>query len=160
MLATFQVLNSYMQLCVNVLVTQSCLTLCDPMDCSSPGSSVRGISRAKILESVAFPSPGDLPNPGIKQGSSALQADSLWSEPPGKPLHVAAAAAAAKSLQSCPTPRHPIDRSLPGSSIHGIFQARALEWVATKMDRTEQFHLCRNLYLNSLHEILWELCQI
>ena len=111
-------------------VTQSCPTLGDPMDCSSPGSSVRGISRAKILESVAFPSPGDLPNPGIKQGSSALQADSLWSEPPGKPLHVAAAAAAAKSLQSCPTPRHPIDRSLPGSSIHGILQARIVEWVA------------------------------
>ena len=89
MLATFQVLNSYMQLCVNMLVTQLCLTLCDPMDCSSPGSSVHGISQAKILESVAFPSPWDLPNPGIKQGSSALQEDSLWSEPPGKPLHVA-----------------------------------------------------------------------
>ena len=85
MLATFQVLNSYMQLCVNVLVTQSCLTLCDPMDCSSPGSSVRGISRAKILESVAFPSPGDLPNPGIKPRPSAFQGDALTSELPGKP---------------------------------------------------------------------------
>ena len=77
MLATFQVLNSYMQLCVRVLVTQSCPTLCDPMDCSSPGSSVHGISQARILESVAFPSPGDLPNPGIELRSSALQADSL-----------------------------------------------------------------------------------
>ena len=36
--------------------------------------------------------------------------------------------AAAKSLQSCPTLRDPMDCSLPGSSVHGIFQARGLEW--------------------------------
>ena len=42
----------------------------------------------------------------------------------------AAAAAAAKSLQSCPTLCDPIDGSPPGSSIHGIFQARVLEWGA------------------------------
>ena len=41
-----------------------------------------------------------------------------------------AAAAAAKSLQSCPTLCDPMDCSLPGSSVHGIFQARVLEWVA------------------------------
>ena len=41
-----------------------------------------------------------------------------------------AAAAAAKSLQSCPTLCDPMDCSPPGSSIHGIFQARTLEWVA------------------------------
>ena len=34
---------------------QSCLTLCDPMDCSQPGSSVHGISQARILEWVAIP---------------------------------------------------------------------------------------------------------
>ena len=39
-------------------------------------------------------------------------------------------AAAAKSLQSCPTLSDPMDSSLPGSSVHGIFQARVLEWVA------------------------------
>ena len=39
-------------------------------------------------------------------------------------------AAATKSLQSCPTVRDPMDCSLPGSSVHGIFQARVLEWVA------------------------------
>ena len=39
---------------VKVLVTQSCLTLCDPMDCSFPGSSVHGILQARILEWVAF----------------------------------------------------------------------------------------------------------
>ena len=42
----------------------------------------------------------------------------------------AAAAAAAKSLQSCPTLCDPMDCSLPGSSIHGIFQARVMEWGA------------------------------
>ena len=40
------------------------------------------------------------------------------------------AAAAAKSLQSCPTLSDPMNCSLPGSSVHGIFQARVLEWVA------------------------------
>ena len=40
------------------------------------------------------------------------------------------AAAATKSPQSCPTPYDPIDGSPPGSSIHGIFQARVLEWGA------------------------------
>ena len=40
----------------------------------------------------------------------------------------AAAAAAAKSLQSCPTLRDPMDCSPPGRSVHGIFQARVLEW--------------------------------
>ena len=44
-----------------------------------------------------------------------------------------AATAAAKSLQSCPTLSDPMDCSLPGSSIHGIFQARVLEWVAIEV---------------------------
>ena len=107
------------------LVTQSCLTLCDPVDCSPPGSSVHGILQARILEWLAMssstgssqtrdwtqvshiagrfftiwatrepqeywsgqpiPSPGDLPDPVIKRGSPALQADSLPTELPGKP---------------------------------------------------------------------------
>ena len=69
-----------------VLVTQSSLTLFDPMDCSLPGSSVDGIFQARMLEWVAFPSPGDLPHPGIKPRSPTLQADALPSEPPGKPI--------------------------------------------------------------------------
>ena len=46
------------------------------------------------------------------------------------PYKAAAAAAAAKSLQSCPTLGDSMDCSPPGSSVHGIFQARVLEWVA------------------------------
>ena len=47
----------------------------------------------------------------------------------------AAAAAAAKSLQSCPTLFDPMDCSLPGFSIHGILQARTLEWVAISFSK-------------------------
>ena len=49
----------------------------------------------------------------------------------GKKLKVNTAAAAAKSLQSCPTLCDPRDGSPPGPSVHGVLQARALEWVAT-----------------------------
>ena len=70
------------------VVVHSCLTLFDPMDCSPPGSSVHGILQVRILEWVAIPFSGYLPNPGIKPRSPALQADSLLSEPPGKPVGV------------------------------------------------------------------------
>ena len=45
---------------------QSCPTLCNPMDCSPPGSSVHGIFQARILESVAISYSSGLPNPGIE----------------------------------------------------------------------------------------------
>ena len=60
-------------------VTQSCPTLCNPMD-----YTIHGILQAGTLEWVAFPFSGDLPNPGIEPRSPALQADSLPAEPPGK----------------------------------------------------------------------------
>ena len=63
-------------------VAQSCLTLCHPMDCSLPGSSVHGIFQARVWSGLPFPSPEDLLNPGIEPGSPALQADTLLSEPP------------------------------------------------------------------------------
>ena len=69
---------------MKVLVTQLRLTLCNPMDCSSTGSSVHGILQTWVLEWVASPSPGDLPDPRIKPGSPPLQADASQSEPPGK----------------------------------------------------------------------------
>ena len=61
------------------------LTLCDSVDCSPPGSSVHGILQARILEWVAFPSTGDLPNPEIKSGSPALRVNCLQSEQSGEP---------------------------------------------------------------------------
>ena len=63
---------------------QSCSTLCDPTDCSLPGSSVHGILQARILEWVAIHFFRGSSDPGITPGSPALQADSLPSEAPGK----------------------------------------------------------------------------
>ena len=60
--------------------------LCDPMDCSLPSSSVHGIFQARILEWVATPSPGDLPNPGIEPMSPALANGFFTSGPPRKPF--------------------------------------------------------------------------
>ena len=55
--------------CCAVLSRFSHVRLCDPMDCSPPGSSVHGILQARILEWVPCSPPGDLPNPGIKPSS-------------------------------------------------------------------------------------------
>ena len=76
-------------------------------------NTVHGILQNRILEWVAIP---------FSRGSSQ----------PRNRIRVSfiAAAAAAKSLQSCPTLCNPIDGSPPGFSVHGILQARTLEWVA------------------------------
>ena len=66
------------------LTESDLVRLCDLTDCSPPGFSVHELLQARILEWVAIPSPGDLPHPGIKPGSSALQPDALLSELPGK----------------------------------------------------------------------------
>ena len=81
-------------------------------------------SRQEYWSGLPRASPGNLPNPGIQPASPAFS--QILYHPLGSP----AAAAAAKSLQSCPIPCDPIDGSLPGSPIPGILQARTLEWVA------------------------------
>ena len=98
----------YGGVCVSVLSLQSC-------PCGLP-----------------CPLPGALLSPGIKPASHvspALRADSLPLSHGGSP-DIEVAAAAAKSLQSCPTLCDPIDGSPPGSAVPGILQARTLEWVA------------------------------
>ena len=68
-------------------VAQSCLTLCDPMDCSPPGSSVPGILQASILEWVAFPFSRGSSRPRDRTRVSRIAGRGfLTSEPPGKPL--------------------------------------------------------------------------
>ena len=67
-----------LRVCV-CLVRKSCLNLCDPMDCSPPGSTALGILQPQILDWIAIPSPGDLPNPEIEPGSSEWQVDALLS---------------------------------------------------------------------------------
>ena len=56
------------------------------MDCSLPGFSVHGIFQARIRDCVTSPFSRDLPDPGIKLGFPDLQADSLKSGIPGKPI--------------------------------------------------------------------------
>ena len=70
---------------VEVLVTLSCLTLCDPRTVARQAPLSMGFSRQEYWSELPFPSPGDLPDPGIQPGSPELQADSLPPEPPGKP---------------------------------------------------------------------------
>ena len=52
--------------CDGGLSAKTCPILCDPLDCSPPGSSVHGISQARILEWIAISFSGDVPNPGIE----------------------------------------------------------------------------------------------
>ena len=66
--------------CLHARLLQSCLTLCDP---SQAPLSVRFL-RQEYWNGLPFPSPGDLPNPGIKPSSPALQVDYLTTEPQGK----------------------------------------------------------------------------
>ena len=94
-------------------VAQSFPTLCNPMDCSPP-FSVYGIFQARILHWVAI---------SFSRGSSGPRDRTQI-------CHIAAAAAAAaKSLQPCPTLCDLTDGSPPGSPVPGILQARTLEWV-------------------------------
>ena len=95
---------------------------------SPPGSSVHEILQGRILEWAAMPS---------SRGSSRLRERTQVSCSGGgfftiwvTMCHYIYAAAAAKSLQSCPTLCDPIDGSPPGSPVPGILQARTLEWIA------------------------------
>ena len=71
----------------SVLVTQSCPTLCDSMDCSPPGSSVCEIFQARILDWVALSFSRGSSQPRDQPRSPALQAHSLLTELQGKPNH-------------------------------------------------------------------------
>ena len=69
-------------------VTQSCSTLCEPMDCSPPGSSVHGILQQECSSRLPFPFPGDLSNPGIEPlslASAALAGGFFTTAPSRKP---------------------------------------------------------------------------
>ena len=105
---------------------QSCLTVCNTLDYSQPGSSFHGVFQAGMLEWVAFPPPGDVPGPRIKAASPVapvLQAGSLpaeWSEKGVK----------GKVTQLCPTLCDPMD-----STVHGFLQARILGMVAIPFSR-------------------------
>ena len=135
---------------VEVLATQSCLTLCDPMDCSPPGPSAHGISRARILEWAAISSSRRIFPPQVLSPCllhlQHWQVDSLPLESPVCVL----------VTQLCLTLCDPMDCSPPGSSVHGILQARILEWVAIPFSG---IFLTQGLNLSFLHyrQILYHL---
>ena len=68
-----------------VLVAQLCPTLCNSMDCICQASLSMEFSRPKYWSGFLFPTPGDLPDPGIEPGSPALQSNSLPTESPEQP---------------------------------------------------------------------------
>ena len=70
--------------CLRAKSLQSCLTLCNPMDCSPPGSSAHGFSRQEYWSGLPCPLPGHLPDPGMERTSPALQVEFFTTEPPGK----------------------------------------------------------------------------
>ena len=125
---------------------QSCPTLCDPINGSPPGSQIPGSLQARVLELVAIV----FSNAGkwkvkvklfsrvrllVTPWTAAYQAppsmgfsrQEYWS---GLPLPSPMQESESEVIQSCPTLSDPMDCSLPGSSIHGILQARVLEWGA------------------------------
>ena len=68
-------------------VAQLCPTLCHPWTVAHQAPPSMGFSRQEFWSGLPFPSPGDLPDPGIEPRSPALQADTSTSEPSGKPLN-------------------------------------------------------------------------
>ena len=66
------------------LFTKLCPTLVTPWTIADQASPSMGFSKQEYWSGLPFPSPGDLPNPGIEPGSPASQSDSLPTEPPGK----------------------------------------------------------------------------
>ena len=94
------------------MCVQSCLTLCNPIDCSPPGSSLHGIFQQEYWSGLPCIPPGYLPDPGTEPTSpapSALQADSLLLRHKGSPGYML------MWLTLC----NPMDCSTPGSSVHG-----------------------------------------
>ena len=74
----------FLNLCFCCLITKSCSTLATPWTVAHQAPPSMGFSRQEYWSGLPFPSPGNLPDPGIEPRSPTLQADALTSEPPGK----------------------------------------------------------------------------
>ena len=124
------------------VVAQSCLTLCESMGCSPQGSSVHGILQARILEWFAMPSSRGSSQPRDWSCVYGIAVRFFTTEPPGKPKCMCVCVCVCMCMcahvsvaQSCPSLWDPMDCSPPGSSVHGIIQARILEWFAMPSSR-------------------------
>ena len=101
--------------------TQSCLTLCNPLNCSPTDSSVHGILQARILEWVAMLSSRRSSPPRIKPKSlmsRLLASGPLPLVPPGKPLFSICSVQLSSVIQLCPTLCDSMNRSTPGLPVH------------------------------------------
>ena len=97
-----------------------------------------GFSRQEYWSGSLCPPPGDLPDSEIKPASPAWQVDSLPLSRQGSPLQATPNGEISVCMsvaQSCLTLCDPTDGSPPGSSVHGILQARILEWVVVPFAR-------------------------
>ena len=110
------------------LASQSCRTLCGPMDCSPPGFSVHGIFQARILQWVAISFSRDFPDPGMEPVSPALAGG--FTEPPGNPN-----TRLVGSNSRLPTPVF-----WPGE-FHGLYSP----WGHKELDTTERLSLSLQL---------------
>ena len=134
---------------------QSCPTLCDPIDAAHQAPPSLGFSRQEHWSGLPFPSP--VHESEKWKWSCSVMSDSVrphrrqptrlphpWDSPgknTGVGCHFLLQCMTVKSesevAQSCLTPSDPMDCSPPGSSIHGIFQARVLEWGAIAFSNRE-----------------------
>ena len=139
-------LELFLSLKVKALVAQSRPPLWDPMDCSPPRSSVHGILQARILEWVAISfsrvsfQPGDQTQVPFIAGRfwATREAPSFLEIAPNTdPERWSPVCMNAQSLQLYLTLCDPLDCSLLGSSVHGILQARTVEWVAMPSSRNK-----------------------
>ena len=107
----------------------SVVRLCNPVDLHTP--LLMGFSRQEYWSGLPFPTPGDLSNCGIEPSSlmSPALAGRFFATSATWEAHIGTESES-DVAQSCPTLCDPMDCSLSGSSVHGIFQAIILEWVA------------------------------
>ena len=137
------------------LVTQSCPTLCDLMDCSPPGTSAHGILQARILEWVAMPSSRGFSQPGIEPKSLALWEDSLPSEPPRKPKNTGVGSLSnpgfqlgSPALQADSLPAEP--SGSPISGLHSLILICLIGWLLTAITLNCLLSLCK-VILTCIH---------
>ena len=78
---------NYTRVCMHALLLSCVQLFLTPWTGAHQAPLSTGFPRQEYWSEFPFPPPGDLPDPGIKPGSLALQADSLLSEPPGKPIN-------------------------------------------------------------------------
>ena len=142
---------------VKELVAQLCLILCNPMDCSPPGSSVYGILQARILEWIAVRFSRGFPNPGIQPRSPALQADSLPFKPPGKALqtslYLEKYASYPLQLRSPCVLLTPVPPSFFCNLLHQLplFLSPLKLWAGEGNDNPLQYSCLEN----SMHRVAW-----